>query len=664
MGKDDETDSQLDSTFESKIDETVTETENDAATEGSQQQQQQRTRRAGTAVMVKGFGRGLSKKSSSKASTNHQEETTTSNAAASTRRTSSNPGGSNLTFKGLQGRRSTSGATVAGAVAVVPDDPERGTRTYRDKGIKHGAMKPDVGTIDKATPTTNQAVEIPSEQVGDILDDNSNVSRAKGLHRPRQETSRLRMAVSASGRTDSDQRDITNTAEALDGPKSVEFITQHGQDQAEEETEEFSPQTNGTVVAAAVSNDGLAVANPVSDEDLEDIPEAQEWDESKKKIDDGNLKAKLQVLAACFVVLVVLVLVLVFSLTEEDASTSSLKATGPTPAPSISMEGYVLSLVPEYTVEAILEEIGQDGEPSPQSRAFEWLVNDPSLLLYSNDQILQRLALASFFYSTGGGWRNATNWLSYDHHECDWFAQPDSGFYADLLRRTDLLYNETGGPCGDVDSDELQDSLALTEFRGYQHLWLYNNKLEGTIPVELYWLTSLRSISLIANKLTGTVSSHIGLLTRLEAFAPFFNQLSGEIPTEIGLLSNSLEGLAISYNKFDSTIPTQVGDLASLEILIMEYLPLHGELPSELGRLSDRLRWFFGAQNRALTGTIPTELGNLKAMEDMRLDGNQFHGKPTLLCLSYGVFLFTSSAFGQAQSQLNLLAFLLFRNSP
>jgi hypothetical protein len=85
-------------------------------------------------------------------------------------------------------------------------------------------------------------------------------------------------------------------------------------------------------------------------------------------------------------------------------------------------ESYIVSLFPPSTKNATLEQL-TDAE-SPQSQALAWLVADPNLPTYDDAQVLQRFALAVFYYAANGPeWDNygrGTQWLNYSRHECDW----------------------------------------------------------------------------------------------------------------------------------------------------------------------------------------------------------------------------------------------------
>jgi hypothetical protein len=59
---------------------------------------------------------------------------------------------------------------------------------------------------------------------------------------------------------------------------------------------------------------------------------------------------------------------------------------------------------------------------SPQSKAMEWLENDPNLGNFSDEKRIQRYALATLFYSTNGDkWTENEFWLS-ESEECRWIG--------------------------------------------------------------------------------------------------------------------------------------------------------------------------------------------------------------------------------------------------
>lgn len=414
---------------------------------------------------------------------------------------------------------------------------------------------------------------------------------------------------------------------------------------------------------------GLAVANPVDESHTHHLPQAEEHDrdrenkEGDKQCRNGTLFGGLA-LMGIFAVFVALLLLSGSS--DEDAAapirspTATVFPETPSNAPT-SIEGSVMALLPEDTIVAI-----QDNSESPQSRAWQWLWQDKGIILYKEERIIQKFVLATLFYAAGGdGWTNNTHWLDHSIDECNWYTKPD---YA----RKKIISSLFPGYL--MDFLEPLPERFCDESGLYQHLWLDGNNLEGSLPEELYLLTSLTTLSTGFNPLKGTISpnigaltslvalhlgdmehegaipSELGLLTNLEHFEAWGStfKLGGTIPTEIWQLTNlSHFGLAASsqlkgtipseigtfqkltwltmvYCSLSGTIPSEIGELEDLKVLYLDHNQFTGTLPSEMGRLKKaRLLSSFSNQ---LNGTIPSELGELTASTQLSLWGNQFTG--------------------------------------
>lgn len=183
-----------------------------------------------------------------------------------------------------------------------------------------------------------------------------------------------------------------------------------------------------------------------------------------------------------------------------------------------------------------------------------------------------------------------------------------------------------------------------------------NNRLRGTIPVEVAFIPSLRYIDFSNNRqLRGPFPSFpgIGLWQSIEylaaancqltgtvpsAFAPTLthyifhgNQLRGGFPLALCELPE-LEYLSLAFNDIGGQIPAPVGTMERLEALDLRACGLTGTIPnlatmtslasidlaenslggsimSEIGMLRSLTE--FIAHSNQLTGQIPTEIGSL-----------------------------------------------------
>ena len=156
---------------------------------------------------------------------------------------------------------------------------------------------------------------------------------------------------------------------------------------------------------------------------------------------------------------------------------------------------------------------------------------DPFLEDYSDMRIQQRFALATLYYASGGDeeWYNIAKegWLSYNH-ECTWNFTTDTGHaYTDHNEENHVPMPKN--PCGE---EVLQMEDGPVGDLHFQELWLPEAGLHAEqLPLELFLLTSLKTLNLAANFISGTISTEIGLLTDLEAIqvcCPQFVSVSKE----------------------------------------------------------------------------------------------------------------------------------------
>ncbi|CAB9498165.1 Leucine Rich Repeat [Seminavis robusta] len=391
---------------------------------------------------------------------------------------------------------------------------------------------------------------------------------------------------------------------------------------------ETLPATIETASANAVvdsitnnDNNDLAVANLVVEEDLQPaFPEDLDAAARMRQESNNNIK-KYGCLGAIFLIVILIIVVVVVVVVSvrgnepmDSALMPSLPPTSPpTPAPT-TLQGSWLALLPDESVHAIT-----DDPESPQSKAWQWLLQDYDLLPYYNHaRVVQKFALATLYYATeGSNWAIQTNWLNRSVHECNWYNSPD---YA-LMNTLSKLY--PGYLSGFFPSTE-QLPKPCDDHGLYQHLWLDQNNLAGFLPTEIYLLSTLKTLSLGYNQIGGTISSHIGQLRSLEGLHITTLQDAGNIPSEIGLLT-TLRHIGLRDNNHQGRIPTELWLLTNLNHLLMGLNPdLQGSIPVEVGNLSN-LTWL-GLGGGSLTGTIPTELGQISSLALLTMRDNHLTG--------------------------------------
>jgi hypothetical protein len=236
-------------------------------------------------------------------------------------------------------------------------------------------------------------------------------------------------------------------------------------------------------------------------------------------------------------------------------------------APSSAFEGFLAQSLPTNLQGAILV------DDTPEAQAVEWLQDDPGISTYTNLEALQRYALATLYYSTGGeNWINNDGWLDYNVAECDWFT--DFSLTEDFSFLGDFSF--IGGFSSLIDT-------CINDVR-YSNLVLEQNGLSGELPDALAVLTDLQTMVLVDNALTGQLPSAFGSLSQLTVLWLYGNLLSGPIPSEYGLLLN-LNFMYLYDNALTGTIPSTLGSLSQLRMLWLFGNKLTGSVPVELCQL-------------------------------------------------------------------------------
>jgi|AGTN01.3.fsa_nt_gi Leucine Rich Repeat./IgA Peptidase M64. len=133
---------------------------------------------------------------------------------------------------------------------------------------------------------------------------------------------------------------------------------------------------------------------------------------------------------------------------------------------------------------------------------------------------------------------------------------------------------------------------------------LYNNNLNGILPLSVCRLVTLQELRLSYNEnLRGSIPEEIGLLSNLRGLKLMYNNLSGNIPKSIGNLTEMFS-IALSCNNLTGVIPDDIGNLSKLYILELYGNKLTGTIPPQLGHYchSMSLNWNY------LSGPIPNSI--------------------------------------------------------
>ena len=384
--------------------------------------------------------------------------------------------------------------------------------------------------------------------------------------------------------------------------------------------------------SSAADLSGLVEALPVEHVDETTLPRAELEEEhfyrhsKAPKVSIANTQRCVGAGILClFLVAVVTVAIVLSSTNTADKKHSNESERGKGPL-------FLEEHLPGYTLEAIWSDYN-----SPQAKAHRWLVADPHLSSYTNQaQLLQRFVLATFFFATNGNtigvdtendsdesstinmtgtWKNQIHYLLYEKHECDWGFL--DGSYSAIAQGIIMA----GYPCA-------QQPMNAWEFIPYTKLWMAQNALVGTLPEELYLLTSLESIDLSLQHSPLTLEQSWTLSYNHDLAKPIFGG-----PSTIHLSNESIveDSLILSQQmQFESclggTISSRIRQLNNLQELKIAGNCFQGTLPSELGLLHQNMKLEFRILGNFFSGTLPTELFALSSLRFLSLSFNDFTG--------------------------------------
>lgn len=209
-------------------------------------------------------------------------------------------------------------------------------------------------------------------------------------------------------------------------------------------------------------------------------------------------------------------------------------------------------------------------------------------------------ALVALYNSTNGAnWANNTNWLS-NKPLNEWHGVTLDSQNGRVIR-LDLFNNNLNGML----------PIEIGSLINLQDLLLTSNNLNGEIPIIITDLSSLQKLYLDENNFTGTIPKELERLNDLQILRLGYNNLQGNIPSEIGNLNNLLR-IDLQENNLTGFVPPELGGLSNLITIQLFENQLSGNIPSGFGSLND-LRYLYINSNK-LSGFIPdlsnTDLNN------------------------------------------------------
>jgi len=299
------------------------------------------------------------------------------------------------------------------------------------------------------------------------------------------------------------------------------------------------------------------------------------------------------------------------------------------------------SILTRITGEKTLTETG-----TAQNKARNWLLfedKESHKASRSEGSIIQRFALACFYFATSGDNDNKSTWK-----KNNWLKGPECGgdnnevwFGLDCNSDGEIraMALDNFGLSGTIPPEAghlyklenliLKNSADLkgwipstfSNLENLRQLGLYNNTLSGVIPDIFEHTTSLKFINLESNDLHGSIPLEIAHLSSLETLALQNNRMEGIVPFK-QLASTSIKYLGLSNNHFASRIEPQIYAVETLEYLYLDNNSMRGSVPSAIGSLTQLKAIDLGYNE--FSGFFPGTVGNLKRLEYLSLNHNKF----------------------------------------
>ena len=157
-----------------------------------------------------------------------------------------------------------------------------------------------------------------------------------------------------------------------------------------------------------------------------------------------------------------------------------------------------------------LESKWENQPASPQCKAVNWLaLKDPMKVATDDEYLLQRYALACFWYSTFG---LAEETEGHDDAELHYWTEHTGWMTgAGICSWAGIICHHQPG------TDPKDNIRTYDDNNEVTHLRLPDNSIRGAIPDEIFYhLTEMRQIDLSDNSVTGTIPADIGRLQYLE----------------------------------------------------------------------------------------------------------------------------------------------------
>jgi Leucine-rich repeat (LRR) protein len=299
------------------------------------------------------------------------------------------------------------------------------------------------------------------------------------------------------------------------------------------------------------------------------------------------------------IVAIILAIVITVVVVGKKGAVANPMATSPRPIKGVDIKQRKQDIINFLALHDITSRSDLNDSSSAQAQAVDWLAQYDALIrpvpssLRGNQRFVQRYVLVTLFFALSGkDWTNDYKFLS-SEDECAWFQ--------DVIV-SDFVAQDTAA------------GVSCDPGLRVQSLFMPDNNLQGTLPSELQFLSSLDMIAMPFNTIIGTIPFELQVLTSLIYIDFKYNQLSGMLPSWIGDLA-ALEVLGLSNNQLVGSVPANFGSLGRLKTIALDDNAFTGDL--DWANHLTNLQYFYGERNM-FTGHIgDTFLSNLQLLTEL-----------------------------------------------
>ncbi|KAM3306657.1 hypothetical protein P3S67_013527 [Capsicum chacoense] len=151
-------------------------------------------------------------------------------------------------------------------------------------------------------------------------------------------------------------------------------------------------------------------------------------------------------------------------------------------------------------------------------------------------------------------------------------------------------------------------------------LGMEDNQITVFVPISIFNISSLQTLTLAPKNLSGFLPREIGNLTKMQPL-----QISENKLIEISNLVE-LEELDLAFNSFSGSLDMEIFNISGLRIIDLSFNNLSGSLPPNIDSILPNIEELYLANITCLVGTIPHSISNCSKLKILELSSNKLTG--------------------------------------